>query len=110
MGAAETARVAAPRGRPVDFEGAVAAAGLLKDRPPLPPGDGGRSDYLVQPMQMLSWYPRREPRPLKAPRGRTLLRCCCGTADDALTCGKETPLPIQGGLQWRAASCNCNVN
>lgn len=57
-GEGDAAGVAAP-GRDVkDFEAAVAAAGLLSDRPPLDPGDGGRSSYVVQPMQMLSWYPR----------------------------------------------------
>lgn len=40
------------------FEAAIEASGLLANRPPVPAGDSGRSSYLVQPMQMLSWYPR----------------------------------------------------
>ena len=40
------------------FEEAVEASGLLDDRPPEDAGDSGHSFYTVQPMQLLSWYPR----------------------------------------------------
>jgi len=40
------------------FEEAVTASGLLADKPPVAPGDTGASTYLVQPTQLLSWYPR----------------------------------------------------
>ncbi len=40
------------------FEEAVTASGLLADKPPVAPGETGASTYLVQPTQLLSWYPR----------------------------------------------------
>ena len=41
------------------FEEAVDASGLLAERPPVQPGESGTNTYLVQPTQLLSWYPRR---------------------------------------------------
>ena len=40
------------------FEEAVTASGLLAGKPPVAPGETGVSTYLVQPTQLLSWYPR----------------------------------------------------
>ena len=40
------------------FEEAVSASGLLADKPPVAPGATGTGTYLVQPTQLLSWYPR----------------------------------------------------
>ena len=40
------------------FEEAVEVSGLLDDRPPGEAGATGHSFYTVQPMQLLSWYPR----------------------------------------------------
>ena len=42
------------------FEEAVDASGLLTERPPVQPGDSGTNAYLVQPTQLLSWYPRHD--------------------------------------------------
>jgi hypothetical protein len=36
----------------------LAASGLSRARPPLPPGASGEVSYRVQPYQILSWYPR----------------------------------------------------
>ena len=40
------------------FEEAITASGLLESKPPVQPGETGTSAYLVQPTQLLSWYPR----------------------------------------------------
>lgn len=40
------------------YEEAVQASGLLKHKEPGKAGDGGRDAYVVQPMQLLSLYPR----------------------------------------------------
>lgn len=40
------------------FEELVDASGVLEDRPPVPTGESGHPFYTVQPMQLLSWYPR----------------------------------------------------
>ena len=40
------------------FEELVYASHMLDDRPPVPHGESGHSFYTVQPMQLLSWYPR----------------------------------------------------
>jgi hypothetical protein len=44
--------------RYASFEELVEASGMLADRPPLAPGASGHAFYTVQPMQLLSWYPR----------------------------------------------------
>ena len=43
------------------FEEAVDASQLLAARPPVQPGESGTNTYLVQPTQLLSWYPRHAP-------------------------------------------------
>lgn len=40
------------------FEELVEASGMLDAYPPVPHGESGHSFYTVQPMQLLSWYPR----------------------------------------------------
>ena len=40
------------------FEELVEVSGMLADRPPIAHGESGHSFYTVQPMQLLSWYPR----------------------------------------------------
>ena len=40
------------------FEEGVDYLGMLSDRPPVAAGASGHSFYTVQPMQLLSWYPR----------------------------------------------------
>lgn len=51
--------VAAPKSQSAKtYEEAVQASGLLNNREPGKTGDGGRDSYVVQPMQLLSLYPR----------------------------------------------------
>lgn len=45
-------------GAPTSFEQALLSTGVLDDRPAVPSGDSGMSEYMVQPFQILSWYPR----------------------------------------------------
>lgn len=40
------------------FEELLEVSGMLADRPPVPAGVSGHSVYTMQPMQLLSWYPR----------------------------------------------------
>jgi len=40
------------------FEELLEASGMLAGHPPLTPGATGHSFYTMQPMQLLSWYPR----------------------------------------------------
>jgi prolyl 4-hydroxylase len=40
------------------FEELLEASGMLANHPPLLPGATGHSFYTMQPMQLLSWYPR----------------------------------------------------
>jgi prolyl 4-hydroxylase len=40
------------------FEELLEASGMLAGRPPLVPGATGHPFYTMQPMQLLSWYPR----------------------------------------------------
>jgi hypothetical protein len=42
------------------FEEVVGASGMLSNYPPVAAGESGTDDYLVQPVQQLSWYPRHE--------------------------------------------------
>lgn len=55
-GATPATPATAPGG--VSFEDVVQQSGLLDDRPPVEHGESGHSFYTVQPMQLLSWYPR----------------------------------------------------
>lgn len=43
---------------PGDWEQLARSSGLYDSRAPLPPGDTGFSSYLLQPLQVLSFYPR----------------------------------------------------
>lgn len=56
----ETAGEAVPAvwGQNMTFEDVIEASGILKDRPPVEHGESGHPFYTVQPMQLLSWYPR----------------------------------------------------
>lgn len=40
------------------FEELLEASKILEDRPPVPSGETGHEFYTMQPMQLLSWYPR----------------------------------------------------
>lgn len=53
------------------FEEAVTASGLLTDKPPVAPGETGTGTYLVQPTQLLSWYPRHALPAVASPCTRT---------------------------------------
>lgn len=45
--------------RAASYEEAVQASGLLDTKPAARAGDSGHTSYVVQPMQLLSLYPRR---------------------------------------------------
>ena len=53
------------------FEELLDASGMLSDRPPVPAGVSGHPMYTMQPMQLLSWYPRA----YLFPRFMDLARC-----------------------------------
>lgn len=44
--------------RASSYEEAVHSSGLLHNKPAVKAGDSGHSSYVVQPMQLLSLYPR----------------------------------------------------
>jgi hypothetical protein len=55
---AQPSRLPLAGGNFTTFEEAMFASGMLDDRPPVPAGLSGHSFYTVQPMQLLSFYPR----------------------------------------------------
>jgi hypothetical protein len=67
----------------------LASSGMLRLRPPLTPAPSGSPSYMVQPYQILSWYPR----------------CAAGAAASSATSGAVEPLTATelfgGGQLWR---------
>lgn len=58
IGGMQVASDAGAQQRASSYEEAVHSSGLLHNKPAVKAGDSGHSSYVVQPMQLLSLYPR----------------------------------------------------
>ena len=79
--------------RASSYEEAVHSSGLLHNKPAVKAGDSGHSSYVVQPMQLLSLYPRWGTRTAVSARDSSVHASC---------------IPVNHTSAWRSTSAGCD--